>query len=59
MKKQLSFLLLAINIFGFNILPAQAFNNKLVSNQTNSESIITPGQWCFEMPWMGLFCFDL
>ncbi|MBE9045032.1 hypothetical protein IQ255_11550 [Pleurocapsales cyanobacterium LEGE 10410] len=52
MKKQLSFLLLAINIFSFNVLPAQAMSNK-------NDSAMSPGQWCFEMPWMGLFCFYL
>jgi hypothetical protein len=58
MKKQLSASLLAISIFGLNVLPATAATNK--DNQTKSSSTaIANGQWCVEIPWMGLFCWDL
>jgi hypothetical protein len=57
MKKQLSSTLLAISIFGLNILPATAATTQ--DSQLKSSSAIANGQWCVEIPWMGVFCWDL
>ncbi|MGF1589041.1 MAG: hypothetical protein ACFCU7_07330 [Pleurocapsa sp.] len=59
MKKQLSSVFLAVSLFTINALPAQANNGVLLSNGKASQSGITSGQWCFELPWMGIFCYDL
>lgn len=65
MKKQLSLALLTLNIFGLNALPARA--TEIQVSQTsinNTESIeskeyafFTDGEWCVELPWMGLICW--
>ncbi|HEY9769562.1 MAG TPA: hypothetical protein V6C71_13875 [Coleofasciculaceae cyanobacterium] len=59
MKKQLSSVLLAVSIFTLNAIPAQANNKETLSSTKNSESNINSGEWCFELPWMGLFCYEL
>lgn len=59
MKKQLSSAILTISIFTANALPAQAFNTSILDVKETNTSVITPGQWCFELPWMGLLCYDL
>ncbi len=59
MKKQLSSVLLAVSIFSLNAIPAQANNNETLSSTQNSESNINSGEWCFELPWMGFFCYEL
>lgn len=58
MNKQLSCLFLAISIFTLNALPVQAAKKeKLAKN--NEQLVIARGQWCFELPHMGLFCYKL
>ncbi len=55
MKKQLSFALLTVSIFSLNVLPAKAINTidlKISDAQANA-------QWCVEIPYMGVFCWDL
>ena len=60
MKKQLSLALLTLSIFSFNFLPAQAATDNLENNSENSKSaIFGSGQWCVQVPWMGIFCWDL
>ncbi len=59
MKKQLSSAFVAVSIFAINALPAQANNNLLLSTKEASQSTVTSGQWCFDLPWMGTFCYDL
>lgn len=59
MKNQLSCVLLALSIFSLNALPAQATNKGLGTKKINNYLIINSGQWCFEFPWTGLFCYDL
>ena len=49
MKKPLSTVLLAVSIFTLNALPSAA-------STTNFEA--PPGQWCFELPGMGILCYD-
>ena len=57
MKKQLSLVLLTLNIFSLNVLPAKAeINNNQVANINNAFS---QGQWCVEIPWMGFICWKL
>ncbi|BAZ44660.1 hypothetical protein NIES4102_16720 [Chondrocystis sp. NIES-4102] len=53
MKKQLSSSLLALSLFGFNLLPATASTNTINPNATASN------EWCIEIPWMGIFCWEL
>lgn len=61
MKKQLSFVLLTISVFSLNTLPARtAITENLESAQSQNEfPVIGYGQWCVQLPWMGLFCWDL
>ncbi len=60
MKKQLSCVLLAVSIFALNALPSQAAIKKVQTNKLNLQTVAaTPGQWCFELAWMGLFCYQL
>ena len=58
MKKQLSCVLLATSIFALNALPVQAAKKTKIS-RSNKQLVAFSGQWCFELPWMGLFCYDL
>lgn len=56
MKQQLSLVLLTLSIFSINLLPAQA----ATKNRENSKSVIFgDGQWCVQVPSMGIFCWDL
>jgi hypothetical protein len=63
MKKQLSFALLIFSIFSLNMLPGQAATSNLESEQLetnqNEATLVADVQWCVELPWMGLFCWDL
>ena len=60
MNKSLSSVLLATSLFALNVAPAQAAkkNTKLTNAKAQKQLVATPGQWCFELPWMGLFCYD-
>ena len=49
MKKTLFSVLLTVSILNLNVLPSQASTTKFVP---------PPGQWCFELPWMGILCYD-
>ena len=61
MNKQLSSILLATSLFALNVAPAQAAkkNTKLTNAKAQKQLVATPGDWCFELPWMGLFCYSL
>jgi hypothetical protein len=60
MNKQISSILLATSLFTLNAVPAQAAQKNANLNQVNAQKqlVATPGQWCFELPWMGLCCYD-
>lgn len=63
MKKQLSLAILTLSILGLNILPGQATissveSEPLEENQDEA-TLVGDAQWCVELPWMGLFCWDL
>lgn len=58
MKKQLSCALLATSIFALNALPVQAAKKTKIT-RSNKQLVALSGQWCFELPWMGLFCYEL
>ena len=65
MKKQLSFALLTINLFTFNILPAKAVNTRssnlidYTEYKRSSESVflIDGSNWCITAPWLFSVCF--
>ncbi len=61
MKKQLSFALLTVSIFSLNVLPAKAIDTiDLKISDAQAKSIaIANAQWCVEIPYMGVFCWDL
>lgn len=59
MKNQLSYILLALTIFSLNTLPAQASSKTTQDSQAKKHSVSTSNQWCFELPQMGLFCYEL
>jgi hypothetical protein len=59
MKNQLSYLLLALTIFSLNTLPAQAAKKTTKDSKAKKQLVLTPEQWCFELPQMGLFCYEL
>ncbi len=61
MDKQLSSILLATSLLTLNAVPTQAAQNNVNLNQVKAQKqlVATPGAWCFELPWMGLFCYDL
>ena len=59
MKKQLSCILLSLTVFSINALPVQAANKKAKSSKEKKQLVLAPGQWCFELAWMGLFCYEL
>ncbi|PSB12383.1 hypothetical protein C7B62_01865 [Pleurocapsa sp. CCALA 161] len=59
MKNQLSYILLALTIFSLNTLPAQASQKTNNDSQAKKQSVVTSNQWCFELPQMGLFCYEL
>ena len=58
MKNQLSFLLIALSIFSLNSLPVHAASKTKVTTRAKASLAVTPGSWCFELAWMGSFCFD-
>ena len=60
MNKKISSILLATSLFVLNAAPAQAAkkNVKLTNAKAQKQLVATAGQWCFELPWMGLFCYD-
>lgn len=58
MKNQFSYLFLAFTIFSLNALPAQAAK-KTTQDNTKKQLASTSTEWCFELPQMGLFCFEL
>ena len=61
MRKQLSFALITVSIFSLNVLPAKAFGTINLKNH-NAQAKFTEvanGQWCVEIPYMGVFCWDL
>ena len=49
MKKPLFTVLLTASIFTLNTLPSGASTTKFTP---------PPGQWCFELPGMGILCYD-
>lgn len=59
MKKSLSYVLLALTVFSLNALPAHAAKKKQESKKIKKQLVLAPGQWCFELPHMGLFCYEL
>jgi hypothetical protein len=59
MKKQTSYILLALTIFSLNALPAQASKKTTKVNKDKKHQVVTSDEWCFELPQMGLFCYDL
>jgi len=60
MKKQLPCLLLALTLFSVNVAPAQAAKKKVKSNtRAKKQLVVTPGEWCFQLPRMGFFCYQL
>jgi hypothetical protein len=59
MKKQTSFILLALTVFSLNALPAQAAKKSTKVNKEKKQEVVTSNEWCFELPQMGLFCYDL
>ena len=58
MKKQLSLALLTLSIFSLNTLPAKAINNNIASNYLGKLNVFSTGQWCVELSWTGLICWD-
>lgn len=62
MKKSLSCLLLASVIFSLNAAPAHAAKRekrRVATNKSFSIIVPEPGRWCFKLPHMGIFCYDL
>lgn len=59
MKKQTSYILLALTVFSLNALPANAAKKTTKTNKDKKHEVVTANEWCFELPQMGLFCFDL
>jgi hypothetical protein len=59
MKKQTSCILLALTIFSLNALPASASKKTTKTNKDKKHEVVTSDEWCFELPQMGLFCYDL
>jgi len=59
MKKSLPCMFLALTIFSLNALPAQAIQQEKQSIKDQKELAQQPGQFCFELPLMGIFCYDL
>ena len=60
MKKQLPCLLLALALFSINALPVQAAKKSEKSgSKVKKQLVVTPGEWCFELPRMGFFCYQL
>ncbi len=58
MKKPVSCVLLAISIFFLNALPVQAAKNNWETNKYNKQLVVVPGQWCFKLGRLGIFCYD-
>ncbi|MCC0175383.1 hypothetical protein I4641_00110 [Waterburya agarophytonicola K14] len=61
MKKHLSLALLTLNILTLNILPGQAATNSVESDaasEISESTVVTDGNWCVQLPWMGIFCYD-
>ena len=66
MKQKLSVTVLALSIFNCNILPVQADTSSLESidnlesiDVQSEATVMGDGQWCVEIPWMGLWCWYL
>ena len=61
MNQQISSLLIATSLFALNVAPAQAAKEdvKLTDAKAQKQLVAAPGDWCFELPWMGLFCYEL
>ena len=59
MKNQLSLLLVALSIFSLNSLPTHAASKTAqVTKKAKTSLAANPGSWCFELAWMGSFCFN-
>ena len=58
MKKQLSLALLTLSIFSLNTLPAKAINNNVVGHSLSKLNVFSTGQWCMELHWTGLICWN-
>ena len=59
-NKQISSILLATSLFAINTVPVQAAKDvELTNTKAQKQLEATPGDWCFELPWMGLFCYEL
>lgn len=57
MKKQLSYVLLAVFILALNALPTQAAKKNLVNNKINEQLVKFTGKWCFfHLRSMSLSC---
>jgi hypothetical protein len=59
MNKQISSVLLATSLFVLNAAPAQAAEKNVNHSPATQQLTATSSEWCFELPWMGLFCYDL
>lgn len=59
MKKQTSYILLALTVFSLNALPAYAAKKTTKANKDKKHVVVDSNEWCFELPQMGLFCYDL
>jgi len=60
MNKQFTCLLLALTLLSANISPVQAAKKKNKSNHSaKKQLVVRPGEWCFELPRMGFFCYQL
>ena len=58
MKKQIACIILASTLFAIDSLPVQAAKKKEKSNsKAKKQLVVAPGEWCFELPQMGLFCY--
>ena len=59
MKKQLFCLTLALTLFTIDSLPVEAAKKKGKSNKrAKKQLVVSPGEWCFELPQMGFFCYQ-
>ena len=61
MNQRISSLLIATSLLVINATSAQAGEKdvKLTDAQAQKQLVAAPGDWCFELPWMGLFCYEL
>ena len=63
MKKQLSYILITLLVLSLSALPVEAAKKrvkvKTKRGAPKKQLILAPGQHCFQLAWVSLYCYQL